>query len=50
MARGRSVRSHSTSRRLLREQFGNTFDVIGYVNHVDAPPALSADGTYPIDE
>jgi hypothetical protein len=40
----------STSRGLLREQFGNTFDVIGFVNHVDAPSELSADGTYPIDE
>lgn len=40
----------STSRRLLREQFGNTFDVIGFVNHVDAPSELSADGTYPIDQ
>lgn len=40
----------SASRRLLREQFGNTFDVIGFVNHVDAPSELSADGTYPIDE
>lgn len=40
----------STSRRLLREQFGNTFDVIGFVNHVDAPSELSSDGTYPIDE
>lgn len=39
----------STSRRLLREQFGNTFDVIGFVNHVDAPSELSSDGTYPID-
>ncbi len=40
----------ATSRRLLKEQFGNTFDVIGFVNHVDAPSSLSADGTYPIDE
>jgi hypothetical protein len=40
----------STARRLLREQFGNTFDVIGFVNHVDAPHTLSADGTYPIDQ
>ena len=37
----------STSRRLLREQFGNTFDVIGFVNHADAPSELAADGTYP---
>jgi hypothetical protein len=40
----------ATSRRLLKQQFGNTFDVIGFVNHVDAPSELSADGTYPIDE
>lgn len=40
----------ATSRRLLGEQFSNTFDVIGFVNHVDAPSELSADGTYPIDE
>ena len=39
----------SNSRRLLREQFGNTFDVIGFVNHVDAPSELSADGTYPAE-
>ena len=39
----------SNARRLLREQFGNTFDVISFVNHVDAPTTLSADGTYPID-
>jgi hypothetical protein len=38
------------ARRLLREQFSNTFDVIGYVNHVDAPDHLSADGTYPLEE
>lgn len=40
----------ANSRRLLKEQFGNTFDVIGFVNHVDAPSALAADGSYPIDE
>src|ERR1019366_1334721 len=40
----------ATSRRLLKEQFGNTFDVIGFVNHVDAPSSLSADGTYAMDE
>jgi hypothetical protein len=40
----------ATSRRLLGEQFGNTFDVISFVNHVDAPSTLSADGTYPVDE
>jgi len=38
------------SRSLLRQQFGNTIDVIGFVNHVDAPSELSTDGTYPIDE
>lgn len=40
----------STARRLLREQFGNTFDVISFVNHVDAPHSLASNGTYPIDE
>ena len=38
------------ARELLREQFGNTFDVIAYVNHVDAPSSLTPDGDYPIDE
>ncbi len=38
------------ARNLLREQFGNTFDVISYVNHVDAPSTLTPDGDYPIDE
>jgi hypothetical protein len=38
------------SRHLLREQFGNTFDVIGFVNHVEAPRKLSSDGTYPLEE
>jgi hypothetical protein len=38
------------SRRLLKQQFSNTFDVIGFVNHVDAPRHLSADGTYPLEE
>jgi len=37
------------ARQLLKDQFGNTFDVIGYVNHVDAPNVLSADGTYPLE-
>lgn len=37
-------------RRLLIKQFGNTFDVIGFVNHVDAPTHLSSqDGTYPLE-
>ena len=40
----------STARHMLREQISNTFDVIGFVNHVNAPAALSADGTYPIGE
>ncbi len=39
-----------TSRDLLKEQFGNTFDVIGFVNHVSAPKTLSEDGTYPLEE
>ena len=38
------------SRSLLKRQLANTFDVIGYVNHVDAPNQLSADGTYPLEE
>ncbi len=38
------------SRGLLKQQFANTFDVISYVNHVDAPNQLSADGTYPLEE
>ncbi|MEQ1948613.1 MAG: hypothetical protein ABL995_15590 [Bryobacteraceae bacterium] len=38
------------ARQLLKEQFGNTFDVIGFVNHVDAPSRLSDDGTYPLEE
>ncbi len=38
------------SRELLTEQFSNTFDVIGFVNHVSAPKHLSADGTYPLEE
>jgi hypothetical protein len=38
------------SRALLKQQFENTFDVISYVNHVDAPNQLSADGTYPLEE
>lgn len=37
------------ARRLLIEQFGNTFDVIGFVNHVDAPTRLSEDGSYPLE-
>ena len=36
------------ARSLLKEQFQNTGDVISYVNHVDAPTELSADGTYPL--
>ena len=38
------------ARSLLREQFQNTGDVIGYVNHPDAPDKLSADGTYPLEQ
>jgi len=38
------------ARDLLREQFQNTGDVIGFVNHSDAPSKLSADGSYPLDE
>ena len=38
------------ARSLLKDQFQNTADVIGYVNHVDAPDELSADGTYPLEE
>ncbi len=38
------------SRALLKQQFANTFDVISYVNHVDAPNQLSSDGTYPLEE
>ena len=38
------------ARSLLKDQFQNTADVISYVNHVDAPRELSADGTYPLDE
>jgi len=41
--------STATARRLLGEQFGNTFDVIGFVNHVDAPSELSIDQIYPLD-
>lgn len=37
------------ARKLLREQFQNTGDVIGFVNHSDAPSKLSADGTYPLE-
>jgi hypothetical protein len=40
----------SHSRDLLKDQFGNTFDVIGFVNHVSAPKHLAEDGTYPLDE
>ncbi|MGA2213136.1 MAG: hypothetical protein ABSH31_07650 [Bryobacteraceae bacterium] len=36
------------ARGLLKQQFSNTFDVIGYVNHVDAPKHLT-DGTYPLE-
>jgi hypothetical protein len=35
---------------LLKEQFQNTGDVLGFVNDVDAPEELSADGTYPLEE
>lgn len=38
------------ARDLLKVQFGNTFDVIGFVNHVSAPSKLSDDGTYPLEE
>jgi len=38
------------SRRLWREQVSNTFDVIRFVNDLDVPSELSADGSYPIDE
>jgi hypothetical protein len=38
------------ARGLLKEQFQNTGDVIGFVNHVDAPDHLAADGTYPLEE
>jgi hypothetical protein len=38
------------SRKLLREQFKNTGDVLGFVNDSDAPSKLSADGSYPLDE
>ena len=40
----------SDSRRLLRQRFDNAFDVIGFVNNMDAPSSLSAAGTYPVDE
>ena len=42
--------SSDEARSLLREQFQNTGDVIGFVNHPDAPDTLSADGTYPLQE
>jgi hypothetical protein len=35
---------------LLREQFQNTADVLGFVNDVDAPEELASDGSYPLDE
>jgi hypothetical protein len=38
------------ARALLVEQFQNTGDVLGFVNDVDAPEELSADGTYPLTE
>lgn len=38
------------SRSLLKEQFQNTGDVIGFVNHNEAPKTMSADGSYPLDE
>ena len=34
----------------LREQFQNISDVLGFVNGVDAPEELAADGTYPLQE
>ncbi len=34
----------------LTEQFQNIGDVLGFVNDVDAPEELSADGTYPLEE
>lgn len=42
--------SSGESLSLLREQFQNTGDVIGFVNHPDAPDELSNDGTYPLGE
>jgi len=38
------------ARDLLREQFQNTGDVIGFVNHSEAPTTFSTDGTYPLEE
>jgi hypothetical protein len=38
------------ARGVLRDQFKNTGDVIGFVNHGDAPTRLSADGTYPLEK
>ncbi len=38
------------SRNALKDQFQNISDVLDYVNHVDAPSKLSADGTYPLEE
>ncbi len=38
------------ARSVLRDQFQNTADVIGFVNHADAPTKLSAEGTYPLEE
>ncbi len=42
--------STDEARGLLREQFQNTGDVIGFVNHPGVPDHLSADGTYPLEE
>lgn len=38
------------ARSLLREQFQNTGDVIGFVNHSDAPSKFASDGSYPLDD
>jgi hypothetical protein len=40
--------STEEARGLLKQQFSNTFDVIGFVNHVDAPNHLT-DGAYPLE-
>ena len=38
------------ARDLLKEQFQNTGDVIGFVNHSDAPSKFASDGSYPLEE
>jgi hypothetical protein len=38
------------ARNLLKEQFQNTGDVLGFVNHTDAPATFSADGSYPLEQ